>query len=258
MKSFFVFFFSLFIFHCNAQLVQNYSVAGESRKAIVYPPFVKTDKKNPVVFVFHGRGGNATFASRKMNFQDYYKEAVIVFMEGIPGRKISLYDPSGRKNGWQIFPDQVKDADILFFDTVLNDLHQKYSIDDSRIYLVGHSNGARFAHVLWKERGNLLAGIISVSAQGGEMVKDAVPVSVWMYMGKNDKVVPFENQKESVPIVMNNLKIDKTTGTNNGDKTIYKGTSGTELIVEEKDAGHEFPKEEIPDMVTFLKNQKHN
>lgn len=74
----------LFIFHnVFAQQSLEFNIQGLKREAILYKP-TKSSKNTPVVFVFHGHGGNAKFAARKMNFQDFYKEAVVVFMEGIP------------------------------------------------------------------------------------------------------------------------------------------------------------------------------
>lgn len=56
------------------------------------------------------------------------------------------------------------------------------------------------------------------------------------------KVVVFEPQ----------LKTEKTAVVK-GDKTINTGTNHSELVVEERDAGHEFPHESIPEIVEFFR-----
>lgn len=239
---------SIFIF---SQITKNYNIDGISRKAIIYEPNTKSDNL-PVVFVFHGHGGNANFASRRINIQDYYKDAVVIFMEGLPGRKVPGIDPNGTMNGWQIFTDDLEGRDIKFFDKAFSQIHKDYKIDDSRIYLVGHSNGARFVNVLWKERGDKITAICSASAQGGHMISGAVPISVWMYMGKNDKIVSFDSQYNSVPIVKINLGIT-TDGKTDNDKTIFQGKNKTELILQQSDAGHEFPKQSLPEIAEFFK-----
>ena len=169
-----MFAFSFLIF---SQTTKNYNINGTSRKAIIYEPTVKSDKV-PVVFVFHGHGGNANFVSRRIDIQNYYKDALVIFMQGLPGRKVPGIDPNGTMNGWQIFTDDLGGRDIKFFDDVLADIHKAYKIDDSRIYLIGHSNGARFVNVLWKTKGEKITAICSASAQGGEMISNAVPISV--------------------------------------------------------------------------------
>ena len=237
-----------------SQITKSYDINGVSRKAIIYEPSIKTEKK-PVIFVFHGHGGNAQWASQKIDIQNYDKNALVIFMQGLPGRKVPGIDPNGTMNSWQVFPDDLGGRDINFFDEVLSDLHKNYTIDDSRIYLIGHSNGARFINVLWKTRGNKIAAICSASAQGGQMIVRAAPLSVWMYMGKNDKVVSYENQQKSIPIVKDNLKISGN-GKTKDDKTIFIGKNGAELVLQQSDNGHEFPKESLPEIAEFFKRQE--
>lgn len=233
-----------------AQTTKIYDIDGSPRKVIIYEQTKETNKI-PVVFIFHGHGGNTNLVSRKLDFQNYYKEALIVFMEGIPGRKSKL-DPMGKMNGWQVSPNDLGNRDINFFDQVFEDIGRRYKIDHHRIYVVGHSNGARFANVLWKERGDKLSAICSASAQGGVMISGALPISVWMYMGKNDKTAPYENQIKSIPLVKHNLGV-VSNGKKSGDKMYYRGNYNTELVIQESDGGHEFPKQTIPEIVDFFK-----
>lgn len=251
--SLYLFAFSFLIF---SQTTKNYNINGTSRKAIIYEPTVKSDKV-PVVFVFHGHGGNANFVSRRIDIQNYYKDALVIFMQGLPGRKVPGIDPNGTMNGWQIFTDDLGGRDIKFFDDVLADIHKAYKIDDSRIYLIGHSNGARFVNVLWKTKGEKITAICSASAQGGEMISNAVPISVWMYIGKNDKIVSPQNQELSIPIVKSNLGISMA-GKTGGDKTIFKGKNNTELVIQSSDSSHEFPKQSLQDIAYFFRKHIKN
>lgn len=251
--SLYLFAFSFLIF---SQTTKNYNINGTSRKAIIYEPTVKSDKV-PVVFVFHGHGGNANFVSRRIDVQNYYKEALVIFMEGLPGRKVPGLDPNGKMNGWQIFTDDLEGRDIRFFDEVFAEIHKSYKIDDSRIYLIGHSNGARFVNVLWKMRGEKITAICSASAQGGNLISGAVPISVWMYIGKNDKIVSPQNQELSIPIVKSNLGISMA-GKTGGDKTIFKGKNNTELVIQSSDSSHEFPKQSLQDIAYFFRKHIKN
>lgn len=249
----FLIFFILIQGFLQAQTLKKYNVNGTQREALVFMPEIKTANA-PVVFVFHGHGGNGQFASRNIDFQNYFKEAIVVFMQGIPGRTSKGIDPKGKLNGWQFYPGDLQNRDVDFFDTVLSDLKENFDIDDQKIYAVGHSNGAKFVNVLWVERGHQLASICSASAQGGKMVENAPPVSVWMSMGKKDFVVPLKNQLESVPTVMKTLKVNPSRKKIIDDKTYYSGLNGTELVVQITDSGHAFPKNSIPEIVDFFKN----
>lgn len=250
--------FLLCFFFCHSyknQIYKTFLVNGQERQALIFEPQIKSEK-TPILFVFHGHGGNMNFAAKRINFQDYYKEAVVVFMQGLPGRKVPIIDPTGTKNGWQINPGEQENRDILFFDEVLKQLSNEGTIDKQKIFLVGHSNGARFVNVLWKERGEKITAIITVSAQGGMMIREAKPISVWMSMGKKDSIVPFKNQEMSIPIVENILHTDKNKAKTEDDITYYPGIKNTELAVEIRNEGHEFPQKSIVKMVEFLKRQK--
>ena len=252
MKNFKILLFLCVSTYFFAQKEFTFNINNVERKALVFEPSQKS-QKIPMVFIFHGHGGNAKNASQKINFQHEFPEAMVVFMQGIPGTSGYVIDKKGILNGWQMFPNENGNRDVLFFDEVLKNLQNKFSIDERRIYLVGHSNGARFVNVLWRERGEKISAICSVAAQGGMMARNAKPVSIWMSMGKNDPLVPYRIQKQSISIVANNLKTDPKSALIKGDKIIYTGTNHTELVVEERDAGHEFPHESIPEMVAFFK-----
>jgi polyhydroxybutyrate depolymerase len=107
-------------------------------------------------------------------------------------------------------------------------------------------------------RGEKVAAFCGVAGPGGQMIKVAKPVSMWMSMGGNDPLVPANWQKQSIPIVQKILGIDAAKGVTDGEITTYKGKNNTELIVEIRNAGHEFPQESIPKMVEFFKRNVKN
>ncbi len=256
MKNVFILFaLILFSANCFAQTERTFDVDSVKRTAVIYEGSAK-DKK-PVVFVFHGHGGNTRNAQRKLNFHDAWKDALVVYMQGISG-VIGITDKTGEKNGWQKNPDELNNRDVKFVDEVLKQLTKDYKIDEKRIYAVGHSNGARFVNVLWTMRAEKFAAFCSVAAQGGLMIKDALPKSIWISMGENDPLVTANGQKLSIPIIQKVLKIDADNGETKGNLTTYKGTNKTEFVVEIRNAGHEFPGESIPNIVEFFKRNVKN
>src|SRR5436853_3890230 len=113
-------------------------VDGVQREALVYVP--STSSKSPVIFAFHGHGGNMHFAARGMAFQNAWPDAIVVYPEGLPTPGIVL-DREGKKAGWQDYAGQENNRDLKFVDEMLKSLREKYSVDDSRIYATGFSNG---------------------------------------------------------------------------------------------------------------------
>ena len=49
------------------------------------------------------------------------------------------------------------------------------------------------------------------------------------------------------------FKADENSAQTNGEITYYKTSENKEIIIEDRNAGHEFPQNSIPKMVEFLK-----
>ena len=206
-----------------------------------------------MVFVFHGHGGNAKHASRNLNFHQNFPEALVIYVQGIPGVTNSIVDKEGKYNGWQMNPDELQNRDINFFDEVYSQISKNYNIDLDRIYAVGHSNGSRFVNVLWKIRPEKFAAFVTVAGPGGIWLKSAPQKSVWISFGKNDKIVPYKIQKFSSKQYLKFFEANESTAQTNGEITYYKTSENKEIIIEDRNAGHEFPQNSIPKIVEFLK-----
>ena len=138
-------------------------VDGVTREALVsIPQGVSKEKPAPLVFGFHGHGGNMRNAARQFGFENVWPEAVVVYMQGL--NTPTARDPQGDKPGWQNRPGLQGDRDLKAFDAFLTLIKSKTSIDENRIYASGHSNGGGFTYCLWAGRGNLFAAIAPSSA----------------------------------------------------------------------------------------------
>src|SRR4051812_20174202 len=63
-------------------------VGDLTRDLLVYAPKSAKEKATPIVFVFHGHGGNAQNAARSFAMNQHWPEAISVCMQGLntPGR----------------------------------------------------------------------------------------------------------------------------------------------------------------------------
>lgn len=252
MKKFILLLLLFLSFEGFSQTEKNYTIEGTERKILLFEPKEK-NKKIPVVFVFHGHGGNAKHASKTLNFHDSFPEALVIYLQGIPGVTNSIVDKEGLYNGWQMNPGELNDRDIKFFDEVFADVQKNYEINKDRIYAVGHSNGSRFVNVLWKTRGEEFAAFITVAGPGGMWMRDAVQKPVWISFGKEDKIVPYKLQKMASNLYLRFLKADTASAKTDDEITTYKDSKNQEIIIEDRNSGHEFPQNSIPKMVEFLK-----
>jgi polyhydroxybutyrate depolymerase len=187
---------------------REWTIEGTQRTANIYrpsrqPPVESDAAKNgaPVVFGFHGHGGNARQAARSFHMHDEWPEAVVVYMQGVPtpGR---LTDPEGKLPGWQHDVGDHGDRDLKFFDAVMATLKEDYEIDEYRVYATGHSNGAAFTYVLWAARGDALAAV-APSAGYSRSARTAKPKPMLHIAGENDPLVRFAGQKIAMQAVRN-------------------------------------------------------
>lgn len=67
---------------------------------------------------------------------------------------------------WGLRPAKVT-QDLRFFDALVSTLGGRYTIDPRRIYVVGMSNGGYFAHLIARERTNVVAAMATHSGPLG-------------------------------------------------------------------------------------------
>ncbi len=224
--------------------------AGIERQALVRPS--PESGLSPVAFVFHGRGGSAEGAAASIPLHEVLPEAMVVYPQGVPGQK-AMRDPEGKRPSWQRMPGELDDRDVLFFDAALETLTESYRFDPTRVYLVGQSNGGRFANLLWSQRGMRIAALCSAGSQGGRLIADAPPRSVLMVIGEKDRVAPREGQEKSIALARARLGTDPGTARIEGLLRSETGPEGLELATWIHPGGHEFPRAALPAVAAFFR-----
>lgn len=232
---------------------ESFTVDGVERQALVYANSKPAATAGaPVVFVFHGHGGIAQYAARRFRIHELWPEAVVVYMQGIPGVK-GITDAEGTRNGWQKAPGEVGDRDLKFFDAAIDRIQKKYKTDPNRVYVMGHSNGGRFVNVLWNSRDDKLAALCSAAGPGGLLIDKAAPKSVFIIAGEKDPLVPFQTQQNSILRARRLLKTDESKAKVNGLERTEPGVNGSELVTYIHPGGHEVPLEALPSVISFFK-----
>jgi polyhydroxybutyrate depolymerase len=233
--------------------IKNWTIDGVERTALVYIPPIAATAPAPVVFAFHGHGGNMENSERKFAYHKTWPEAIVVYMQGLPSP--GRYDPEGKTPGWQKnFGDQ-NDRDLKFFDTVLASLKQSCKVDEKRIYATGHSNGGGFTYLLWAARPDVFAAI-APSAGGAAALRSAKninPIPVLCVAGEHDTNVPFAAQLKIMEAIRKNNNCETvgkpwaSVGTLVG--TIYASKTGTPVISAIHPGTHIFPLK-APELIT--------
>ncbi len=233
-----------------------WTVKEEKREALIFIPKKKTEGGSPVVFGFHGHGGNAQQAARSFGLHQQWPEALVVYMQGLPtpGR---LTDPEGKRNGWQHSAGEQQDRDLKFFDAVLNTLKENYPIDENRIYSTGHSNGGGFTYLLWANRPDVFAAIAPSAAGSGSLRKsNPRPIPVMHLAGTNDQLVKYRWQQFTMQ------RVRKINGCQSEckdwakDCKLYASKTGTPVVEFIHSGTHKYPTEGPSLIVKFFKEHK--
>lgn len=230
-------------------------VDGVAREALVYAPPSAQEKATPVVFVFHGHGGNMRAAARSFAMSQQWPDAISVCMQGLntPGR---LTDPEGKKPGWQGAIGLQGDRDLKFFDAMLTRLKRDFKVEEKRIYSTGHSNGGGFTYLLWAERGEVFAAVApSASAAAGRQGEKLKPKPAMHLAGETDPLVKYEWQTATMTAVRK-LNGCEAEGKPWGKLTTeYPSKTGTPFVAFIHPGGHEFHKDAPAAIAKFFKEQ---
>ncbi|MFZ4507747.1 MAG: alpha/beta hydrolase family esterase [Fimbriimonas sp.] len=225
-------------------------VEGRQRQVLVAKPLLP-DVEAPLVFAFHGHGGNAQSAARKFQIEKHWPEAVVVYMQGQPS--VGQSDPKGLRNGWQKSKGDIDDRDLKFFNKTLDWAKKEFKVDPNRIYSMGHSNGGGFTYLLWANNPELFAaiGVGAGGFRGGVKLK---PVPVMHVAGEKDTTVPYANQVRTVSRVRAINGCDVTaTRWQDTQFDLWPSKLGAPVVFYSYPGTHKFPDNGGEMMVRFFK-----
>ncbi|MGB8858479.1 MAG: PHB depolymerase family esterase [Ilumatobacteraceae bacterium] len=168
---------------------------GRSRRYRVYVPSRVPDGPLPLLLAFHGGTGWGAQFEKNSGF-DELAEAngfLVAYPDGV-GAGV---DESANRtwNGGDCCGAAARKQvdDVAFVSTLLDTLEGDYSIDLSRVFAAGHSNGGILAYRLACE---LSERIVAVGLQSGSMeiadCSPSAPVSLLHIHGTDDSNLPID------------------------------------------------------------------
>ena len=231
---------------------QTWTIDGVEREALVVPPTTpSTADLSPVVFIFHGHGGNSAQVRRSYDAERHWPEAIFVYPQGLktPG---ALTDPDGRRSGWQPIAGMLGDRDLKFFDAMLATVTAELGGDPERVFVTGHSNGGGFTYLLWSARGNRLAAVAPSSAYARRGI-NLPPLPAMHVAQRNDPLVTFDRQERTMAEIRALNGCDPE-GSAQGDRgTLYPSPKGTPVFLWISDGTHKFDSTCVGPMFGFFR-----
>lgn len=220
-----------------------FTIDGTQREALIFAPSSNStaaSKAAPVVFAFHGHGGNMQNAARRFDFQDRWPEAIVIYMQGLPTP--SKIDKEGKEPGWQHFNGQLDNRDLKFFDQVLAYVRNNYHVDNNRIYATGFSNGGAFTYFLWANRPAVFAAVAPMAGLPWPTEPPTTPKPAFIVAGQADNLVPIQSQESMIARIrdLDKAATSKPQPQNDGT-TRYESAINAPVVTLIHPGGHELP-----------------
>ena len=160
---------------------QSISGALQDREFFIRYPLNPSDSSYPLVFFFHGAGGNGEGELNR-------HQAVIDLID--QGNFIGIF-PSGYQNKWNVSNETAAD-DVDFFESIINNINSNTIFNLDKVYGVGISNGSGIVNKIGKET-YIFKGIAPLISQQTVEIGNIIPegvLSVFQVNGDNDNLVP--------------------------------------------------------------------
>jgi polyhydroxybutyrate depolymerase len=171
------------------------TLEGVERQFIVHiPPAYRLDQPMPLVINMHGRGGTAAGQERSSAmFAKADEEGFIVVNPQALGRPAT----------WWPAPGPQGQADLEFFQAMVEYVESQLNIDPARIYATGLSNGGAMANRLGCAMADKFAAIAPVAGAHPQMEScdPTLPVAVIVFHGSLDDVIPYMGDGGYLPPV---------------------------------------------------------
>lgn len=165
---------------------------GEAERA--YDLVVPTSGAPPraLVVAFHGGGGDPDEMRRELDLERHMPDAIVAY-------------PAGRRGVWDLDTPAKDNADLAFFDKLLEFVTKAECVDESRVFLTGYSMGGYFATQLSCRRSTKVRAIVTHAAGGPALPRDerdedghpdcpGKVAALVLHGEKDDNVVPREGR----------------------------------------------------------------
>ncbi|WP_437945749.1 prolyl oligopeptidase family serine peptidase [Sorangium sp. So ce296] len=159
---------------------QTLMVGGVTRYFLMYvPENYDPSKPLPLVFGIHGLNMNNVWAAHDGSgfqlIQETDDQALLIYPQGLPANGRST-PPSTQSqwgdadSNWGGQPPNANrarlDADLAFFDAMIEHAKSNYCVDTKRVFAVGFSQGGFMTNTLGCERSSVFRGLAPVAGWG--------------------------------------------------------------------------------------------
>ena len=172
----------------------------QSRPIIIQTPSeVDTSIDYPIVFAFHGRGGNNN--SWVNQLKDFTNN----------GDFIGIY-PQGFLKSWNLGTEDSKADDVAFVDLIVSELKKYRNLNFDKMYAIGTSNGSGMVNKLAIQTNHFqaIAPIVSQLMESTPLLETTQPISVFQINGAADSTIPIDGGAKLGHVFLDAIESAKT------------------------------------------------
>ena len=190
---YFIYFAILLPFFSFGQQIYNKTIIHDNQLRdykMYVPPLPLANEPIPLVFCFHGYGGNANSMMLSSSFNYIADTAgfIVVYPQGLPLQGTSHWNVGGWTTNSTV-------DDVGFVRSLLDTISYEYNIDSNRVYSTGMSNGGYMSFLLACQLSDKITAIASVTGsmtpQTFSQCSPERAVPILQIHGTNDQVVPY-------------------------------------------------------------------
>jgi polyhydroxybutyrate depolymerase len=173
------------------QRLATINVDGVTRRFRLTVPTVEAGVDLPVIFAFHGGGQRDEPFEQQNQFDEFAQENQVI----IAYMMAELLE--GNEGEWQINTANDSQQDIRFVDALIDEMSERYCVDQSRIYAMGYSLGGMFVYDLACHLNSRFAAIASVAGSMPIEPNSCViddPVALLHIHGQYDSIIPYADE----------------------------------------------------------------
>jgi len=132
------------VLHAQIESLEVLDHDSQSREYLIYvPSSYQASDPTPLIFNFHGGGGDiqSQLWTSDMRSLAESERFIVVYPQALP-------DPNAYESYLWTHKEPTQVDDVLFVDALIEHIADQYSIDMTRIYACGYSNGGEFTFEL--------------------------------------------------------------------------------------------------------------
>jgi polyhydroxybutyrate depolymerase len=187
-----VFIFCISLLHAAPAAVQTLEHDGLCRRFLIRLPSHLPARPMPLLIALHGAGGTSTGMEQLSKFSEY-----------VDRHEFAVVFPNGENKIWNDGRGYSQVDDVGFILALIKEVSSQVSIDATRIFVSGFSNGGMMAFRLASEASSTFAGLATVGSNLPENLLSSFGHSknfrVVMINGEDDPIVPYAGGRIEKP-----------------------------------------------------------